>query len=217
MKRIVAVVLILCLILSFTGCKDNEVLDVSSDDSSSSNTSSTISSFPNPQSEIKDNIPKGEARTALPNALAREYTLKPPTNTWSSVITLQTDGSFSGKYLEKRLEDFPEYPNGSFLICEFTGKFSNFIKIDQYTFAMQLTTLTPAYEPDEFWVEDGKLFETASPAGIENGNWFYIYCPGKPTSELEKFVTMWYHGNEVPDTLDMYGLYNPNERYTFYG
>lgn len=211
MKKILTIILVLCLIFCITGCKNKNNNSSGAESSSSTDSSSQ-------QGTIPDEQPKGDSVSVLPETVAITYTLKSYiNNTWSTVVTINTDGTFTGKYLEKSMEDLPEYQNGKMIICEFSGEFSDFIKVDEYTYAMKLSSLLPAYSPDEFWIENGTYYETASPVGIEYGEWFYIYLPGKETAGLDKYFTMWYPEESVPEVLDKYALYNPTPRYAFFG
>lgn len=215
MKKLLAVVLALCIVLLMAGCGKNDEGDISSSPSSSQSKTPTP-----PANDTAGVTPTGKSVSALPDVTPEHFILTTKANIWRSEITLKKDGSFSGKYTEETSEYSAEdgYPNGMVLICEFEGKFSNFIKVDEYTYAMKLSELTTKYDPDEFWIEDGILYSTAHPAGIEGGEWFYIYLPGKPTAGLDEAFTMWYiNSDTLPSVLDVYGLYNPNERYAFFG
>ncbi len=216
MKKLIAFLLVLGLLLLVVGC--------GSSDNSSSASSPTTSNKPNqptpPENNTANEVPNGEALSAIPSSFPQKFVLTTKLNIWKTELALKKDGSFSGKYIETVEESSEElgYPNGKFLICEFSGKFDNFLKIDDHTYAMKLSVLSPNYGPEEFWIENGILYETAHPVGIDGGEWFYIYLPGKNTEGLDEAFRMWYtDGEKIPEVLDRYGLYNPKSRYAFFG
>lgn len=208
MKKLISIFLILALTLTLAACGDKD----------SASTPSDGIAIP-PANNLAENVPKGESLSSLPNFFPQSFLLTTKTNMWSTELKLNSDGSFKGKYLEdvSNTTEVLDYPGGMFMICEFDGKFGNFIKVDEFTYAMKLTELIPAYAPEEYFSENGTLYQTAHPAGIEGGEWFYIYLPGKPTKGLDDAFTMWYMWSDtIPTTLDRYGLYNPSARYAFF-
>jgi hypothetical protein len=62
---------------------------------------------------------------------------------------------------------------------------------------------------------------TEDPYGLNNGEEFYIYLPGKAASELPREFTDWIYSTAAEDEyqteLKIYGLYNLNEKYGFAG
>ena len=212
MKKIIAVLLILALSMSLAACGNTA--------DSESNPSSSTPSASAPENNTASTVPQGETLDMLPSEMPQKFVLTTKSGVWKTEITLKHDGAFTGKFTEKIAEYSEEfgYPNGKIMVCDFTGKFANFIKVDEYTIAMKLDKVDAAYATEEFWIEDGIWYETTAPIGIENGEWFYIYLPGKPTSDLDKAFTMWYiNSDTIPDKLDVYGLYNASARYAFFG
>ena len=172
-----------------------------------------------PENSTAEKLPEGDAVSALPDSIPKSFLLTTKTNIWKTELKLQSDGSFTGKYLENVGETNAKYgyPNGKFLICEFEGKFGDLKKVDEHTYAMKLTELKEEYPSEAQWIEGGICYESAPPTGIEGGEWFYVYLPGKPTEGLDKAFTMWYMKSDtIPSTLDVCGFYNPSARYAFF-
>lgn len=206
MKKLLSILLIFCLTLTLAACGDKE----------ESSTPSGGTAIP-PANDTAEILPEGEKLTSLPDFFPQKFVLGVNPAVWCTELTLKSDGNFSGKYLEHFDEADADsgYPNGTVYICEFTGCFDSFMKVDEYTYAMKLKELKPAYGPEEFWIEEGVLYSTAHPVGIADGEWFYIYLPGKPTANLDEAFKLW--RNDLPEVLDVYGLYNPKARYAFFG
>ena len=133
---------------------------------------------------------------------------------WSTMMTLQDDGTFSGTYGDSNMgEDTEHYPGGVHYYCNFTGSFTEFRKVDPYTWSMRLASLN--YEdPVGFGWTDGSIHYIASDAyGISGGDLFYLYLPGHPVSTLSEGFMSWarmYMGYQDLTTLNIYGIYNVN-------
>ena len=55
---------------------------------------------------------------------------------WGTILTIQEDGSFEGNYHDANMGDIGEgYPNGSVYICEFSGKFTEPKKENNFTYS----------------------------------------------------------------------------------
>ncbi len=143
---------------------------------------------------------------------------------WSTDITLLDDGSFTGSYHDANMgEDTEHYPGGVIYICEFSVHFSNFEKVDDYTWRMYLDTLVCEYADGEDWVSaEGIHFIPSVPYGVDDGEWFTLYLPGHATQGLPDDFMMWartymnvWGDSDIPAQLTIYGLYNENNGNTF--
>lgn len=139
---------------------------------------------------------------------------------WQSEVTLFRDGSFTGVYSDVDMGGVGEdHPNGTRYICHFTGKFSNIEKINDYTYTMQLESITAEETEGDEWIEDGLLYIGAVPYGIEGGKEFRFYLPGIQTGEVESMEDLlpWILGrfddyHQKPDSiLQEYLLVNTTE------
>ena len=139
---------------------------------------------------------------------------------WSTEITLQPDGSFTGFYSDADMGSSGEgYPNGTVYLCGFEGEFSEKVPRDEYSWSMTLESLTHDYEEGKEWIEDGVRYVSSEPYGMEQGTEFVLYRPETPSEGLnEEFWSWWpFRGNDSPETLELYGLWNVEMGYGFFG
>lgn len=133
---------------------------------------------------------------------------------WSSDLTLNKNGTFSGYYHNSDMGDSGEgYPNGTIYICEFTGIFKNIEKINDYSYKMTIINVNTKETIGKESIEDGVRFIASEPAGIHGGTEFVLYLPNTPINELpEEFLYWWplryEHNNNPKDTLSCYGILN---------
>ncbi len=143
---------------------------------------------------------------------------------WSTDLTLHDDGSFEGSYHDADMgTDTATYPGGVMYTCEFSGKFGEFRRIDDYTWSMRLQSLSYRYATGQDWESDGVHYIASDAYGISGGDVFYIYMKGHPVSTLPEGYLMWarmYMGassDNMPSALNIYGIYNVAEENGFGG
>ena len=147
-----------------------------------------------------------------------EFTFSSGAGGWATVIHLNADGSFSGKYHDSEMGSSSEdYPNGTVYTCSFDGRFGNIKKIDEYSYEMVLEDMNIHDTPDAEWIESGTRYISSSPYGLESGKAFVFYLPETPFNEFpEDNLRMWnyYGGNGT--NLDMYAIRNLETEYFFF-
>ena len=133
---------------------------------------------------------------------------------WGTVLTLQTDGSFTGHYSDAEMGvSSPEYPNGSCYVSEFSGRFTEILQISDYAWSMKLSELTTEKEAEQTWIEDGVRYISAEPYGVIGGDVFILYAPGMPADEIPADCRGWWPDayqwskGEI-EQLEGWGLYN---------
>ena len=134
---------------------------------------------------------------------------------WDTQVSIAPDGSFSGVYHDADMGGTGEgYPNGTEYICEFTGQFSQPTKVDDYTWSVQLESLSYDGVPETEEIRDGIRYVCSTPYGIEGGEEFLIYLPGAPVADLPEGFRNWV-GTQLVDAdnnkvteLPFFGLYN---------
>ena len=140
---------------------------------------------------------------------------------WGTFLDLNDDGTFSGEFHDSNMGETGEgYPNGTVYVCDFSGKFSEPEKIDEYTYSMQLEYLAMEHLPGEEYYEEGVKYVYSDPYGFENAVEFYIYLPNTPVSQVPDEFMMWSHlpletTAYLPEKF--YGIYNINEELGFVG
>jgi hypothetical protein len=93
-------------------------------------------------------------------------------------------------------------------------------KIDEFTYELQLISLDIKEEQGLEHIEDGVRVITAGAYGIEFGEVFMLYYPGRATADLPENFLQWmrmpHDWAEIPEKLPFYGLYNTEEELGFF-
>ena len=115
---------------------------------------------------------------------------------WGDYICIQPDGSFVRNYGDSDMGDRDEeqYPNGTVYVDNATGKFGDFLKLDEYTYLLTVKEDIHEFEYEEKWIEDGFLYISTSPIINEVENRYILTLPGKPISEIPNDVMEWIMG-----------------------
>lgn len=131
---------------------------------------------------------------------------------WQTNMSIEEDGTFTGKYHSTTYGDSPaEY------ICNFTGKFSGLDKINEYTYKMQLESMECKERVGEEYYIDQRMCIGAEPYGLEVGKEFILYLPGCNTSDLPSDFLGWVSiVGDVSQELPFYGIYNIKGKYGFF-
>ena len=131
---------------------------------------------------------------------------------WGTDMELHDDGTFVGSYHDSNMgEDMENYPGGTVYLCNFTGSFTDFRKVDDYTWSMRLASLDYENEVGEDWAEEGVHYIASDAYGVSGGDQFYLYLPGHPVDTLPEGYMSWakmYMGYEDLPALNIYGIYN---------
>ena len=142
-------------------------------------------------------------------------------------LTLHPDGSFEGAYWNSENIAAEEYPRGTVYYCEFSGRFDEITKMDEYSYSMRLAELNCGTERDKVWIQDEIRYIGSEPFGVEQGEAFRFYLPGVPLAELDEDFAKWspdYYlwredsigRDESIDRMDVYGIYNVEGGYGFF-
>lgn len=142
---------------------------------------------------------------------------------WQTELHLADDGSFTGRFEDADMGSYDEkrYPMGTVYVCDFSGVFVNPVQVDDYTWSVHVESLTYE-EPGTETLEDGYLYITSGPYGLDNVDEVLVYLPGYPVAELSEEVFSWlrsgkeFWNGEGPDMLPFYALNNVNEQMGFF-
>lgn len=138
---------------------------------------------------------------------------------WRTVMQIKEDGSFSGQYSDSDMgSSGDEYPNGTYYFCAFEGKFTQPVKVNDYTYSMEIEEISLANEAGTEEIIDDTLYSYSEPYGLDGAEEVLIYLPGAPTTELPAEYMSWVRNDmENPDVtqLPFYGLYNVTEQNGF--
>ena len=139
---------------------------------------------------------------------------------WSTELTLNGDGSFTGYYHDSDMGDSNDaYPDGTVYICNFTGKFTVPVQINDYTYSMKLESLQTEGNSGEEYYENNQRFVYSEPYGLENANELLIYTPGSPISELPEDLTVWLNTILTSDDKELpcFVIFSVNDQSAFVG
>lgn len=139
---------------------------------------------------------------------------------WRTEMTVNQDGTFYGQYYDSEMGSVGEgYPNGSAYICDFTGKFVNIEKVNDYSYQLELSDLKTQEPEGKEWIEDGIKYIASAPYGLYDSydntecEAFILYLPDTPVDVVpEEFLYWWpyrYDQDTAPkSTLSCYGILN---------
>lgn len=135
---------------------------------------------------------------------------------WQTNLSIRADGSFAGEYLDADMGSIGDgYPRGTNYQCVFNGQFSQPVKINDYTYSMQILSMTYSKDPGTSEIRDGILYKYSTAYGLDGAEAILIYLPGAPLAELPEGFRSWvgyYYLENTTDTeLPFYGLYNEAE------
>ncbi len=151
-------------------------------------------------------------------SLPENYSFASGAGAWSSELSLNPDGTFIGSYHDSDMgDDGEDYPNGTFYICTFSGRFGQVKRVDEYTYSMRLENLTVDPTEAEEWIEDGVRYVASVPYGLEHADEVLVYLPGACLNDLPYGFRSWvampnaWSEEDQPAVLPFYGLYNVAE------
>lgn len=149
----------------------------------------------------------------------RTFVFSSGAGAWATTLEIQSDGSFSGTYSDSDMGDTgDDYPNGTCYQCVFTGQFTQPEKVNDYTWSMQIDTITYEKEAGTEEIIDGVRYSYSVPYGLNDAQAILVYLPGAPLDELPEGYRSWITMN-LTDTettvLPFYGLYNEAQEQGF--
>ena len=153
-----------------------------------------------------------------------EFYLSSGAGAWGTLLRTNADGTFTGDYHDTDMGDTGEtHPSGTMYSCEFSGKFGNLQKVDDFTYSFELDYLREDTPREEFIGDHGVRIVPAETYGLETGRTYMLYIPGAEIDALpEEFVRwvvmpMGWPSDELPASLPFYGIYNVDGQYGFFG
>ena len=134
MKRIFSIFCVCALLLSLSGCGLLDYLY---------HKEVPINKMEKPVAEVQTDATVQEVEVTEPAGPDLPYPLEfyfsSGAGGWGTSLTLQADGSFTGSFHDSEMGDASaDYPNGTVYICNFEGKFSTPVQVDEYTYSPEL-------------------------------------------------------------------------------
>lgn len=141
---------------------------------------------------------------------------------WQTVLYINDDGTFIGSYTDADMGDTGiHYPAGTVYSSAFKGKFTTPIKVNDYTYSMEIEHINLEKEMDTVEIINGTRYIYTEPYGLENAKEIYIYTPHAPIKDLPEAFREWVGYPDLNDLteeyLPFYGLYNVESEYGFSG
>lgn len=144
-------------------------------------------------------MPMEEAEAVLPLPEdGIDFMFASGTGGWSTVITVNRDGSFYGDFRDSEMGDRGEgYSQGTVYQCAFSGRFDNVEQLDEYSYKMTLVEFFMEQIPGEEWFEDDFRFVASDPYGLtamggEIATEFVFYLPNTPKTHVSEDFLIWW-------------------------
>ena len=170
----------------------------------------TVNAKQRSASENEAEKPK-QQKTIFQQIAGRDFWFTSGAGGWRTVMTINEDGTFSGKFSDSDMGDVgADYPKGSMKISEFTGRLDNVQKVSDTAYTMTVSQLD--YDPaNATTIVDGVREVTAEPYGIGLNDTITIYLPGQKVNRDDATFRMWLGtGGPYGDTT----AFIQNEKYT---
>lgn len=142
------------------------------------------------------------------------FTFSSGAGAWSTQVEILPDGTFTGCHSDADMgASGPDYPNGTYYECAFSGTLSSLTRTGDYAYSMTCDSITQEGTVDEVVIEDGRRCITSYPYGFDDVEELALYLPGKKLGDLPQSFLDWVGlGGSVDADADgvlpFYGLYN---------
>lgn len=140
---------------------------------------------------------------------------------WETDLSVDADGNFSGMFHDSEMGDTGEgYPSGSIYFSEFSGRFGQLEKVDDYTYATTIESIEYVNEPGTEEIKDEMRYMYSEAYGLENAGRILFYLPGRPLDSFSEGERSWmnlYLMNNYGGKLPMVLLCNENEEQVMQG
>lgn len=129
------------------------------------------------------------------------------------MLTVNEDGTFEGTYHDSDMGDIGEgYPNGTYYLCGFEGKFTQPKKVDEYTYSVRIENIELANVVDTEEIKDSIKYIYSQPYGLYDADDILIYIPGISIKELPEEYRSWVGYGDLTNLLEtelpFYGIFN---------
>lgn len=134
-------------------------------------------------------------------------------------ITLEHNGTFNGQYEQYDVQNLgAEYPNGTTMQCDFNGTFEDLRQLDETTFSLTFKEIKPAKPLGTEYIENGTRYIVTEPNGLSLGKAYTLYTPETYIEDLPEDVLDCVPRKIIKNehTLTIYLLYNDSTKKAFY-
>lgn len=142
-----------------------------------------------------------------------EFAFSSGAGAWGTGLTIHADGTFEGNYHDTEAGVRAEtYPNGTRYVCDFTGQFTEPVKVNDYTYSAQIQDIQYMKEPGTTEIVDGIQNIYSEAYGLDKAENILFYVKGAPLAELPEEYRSWVGYYDLTNTSDtelpFVGLYN---------
>lgn len=203
MKKLLVLLLTLCLIFSVIGCGKQPLPPEEPD----------LPSPEQPEEVVGQNL-------TLPIEKPTHFSFLSGAGAWSTELMLYPDGTFTGNFHDSNMGEVGDgYPHGTVYLCDFEGRFVVDGKKNDTAYVLSLAELKTARPVDEEWIEEQVRYIASEPYGLEDGETFILHTPDTFTADLSEFVLSWWplrFENYPPTRLSCYGIENVEAETAFF-
>lgn len=206
MKKVLCIVLVVVFVSVFAGCTQK-----SQTDNGHNITHSTA-----------DTVEATQAQQLSEEVFLKftsEFVYATGVGGWGETFLVNPDGTFTGEYHDSDKGDFgPEYMKGVIFKSDYTGKFKDIERVNDYTYILEYNALNYEVEPGTEKIADDFKYSYGYSRGLQNTNKVYLYTPSARVSDLPEYYQDWvvdFYQKQPQDTLGFYGIYNEQTQACF--
>lgn len=197
MKRVVYILLTVCILLSVTSCARPPAPPNESPATTASTTTATATTSTTTTTEtttrttgVTFDITPADGELPLPED-GLMFWYSSGAGAWASVLQLRPDGTFTGSYQNTDAGESGEGYEVTIYTCTFSGRFDNITPQNDYSYTMVLADLKTEEPEGEEWITDLGRFVAAEALGIAGGHTFVFYLPRTPIREVSDEFLSW--------------------------
>lgn len=213
MKKALSLFLAAALLLSLAACGEKEPIATVTEPPVTGTTAATApTTVPTLATEPEEAFSFADVENTV-------FTFSSGAGGWRTELTIAADGSFSGVHQDSNMGfTEPEHPNGSISFSDFTGRFTEPVRVNDYTYRLQLSPLSYAIQPGTEEIREGILYCYISAYGLDQAQELLLYLPGAPLADMTEDFLHWVnlHNTELTE-LPFYALYDPQSGNAFMG
>ncbi|MCF0131151.1 MAG: DUF1311 domain-containing protein [Pseudobutyrivibrio sp.] len=214
-KRIFLILALVAGISCISGCGQDEAIDQQIPETKviieDTNSSVTTDRTENTANDVTDGTSVGnttspktnDASLSLSDLSQVQFTFCSGAGGWTDDFSIFPDGYFMGNFVDSNMgETGEDYANGTVYCCDYTGHFSEPVKIDDLTYEITLKDISYSKEVGEeelVWLEDLRYVYTGAYA-LGGNKSFRIYMPGTPLAGFNEEIQSWFYGYGIEGT-----------------
>jgi len=200
-KRVLALAVALCLSMALTACgneqqKDTMDVELLPSDGQIDKTAENAEGVDNKE-EAESNqemiVPEEQTATLTFEDLStRRFYFGSGVGAWGEEFTMERDGYFTGKFHDSNMgETGEEYPEGTVYGCEYSGHFTDIVRVGEHIYEMKLSDISYKDEPGTEEILDGIKYINTEAYFMASGESFRVYLPGMQVEEISEELYFW--------------------------